>query len=87
MTPEEAKKILIESRPDRPQSTNRRKYQRAVDTILEALKDREEGRWVVDEVSGNLVCSLCHTSLVDDPKSNKFCRWCGAYMGVIENDE
>ena len=84
---EEAKTILINNRPDRPQSTSRRKFQRAVDTILEALEDREIAGWVVDAESGNLMCSICHTSLVDSPQCSKFCRWCGAYIGVTENDE
>lgn len=40
MTIEEAKKILMEHRPDRPYKTEGRRYQKAIDIIIEHL-DKE----------------------------------------------
>jgi hypothetical protein len=44
MTIEEAKKILLENRPDRPKSTERRQLQVAIDIILKELEvENNEG--------------------------------------------
>lgn len=39
MTIEQARRILMENRPDRPRSTERRQLQVAIDTILQDQKD------------------------------------------------
>ena len=39
MTIEEARKILLENRPDRPRSTERRQLQKAIDVILESQQE------------------------------------------------
>ena len=39
MTNEQARKILLENRPDRPRSTRRRQLQQAIDVILEDQKE------------------------------------------------
>ena len=46
MTIEEAKQILMEHRPDRPRSTDRRQLQKAIDVILEAVEAYEI--WIKD---------------------------------------
>lgn len=82
MNPEEAKEILIANRPDRPKSTDRRRLQKAVDVIIEALDERKVGQWIPRlHASENdiFICSSCKEELGWDPK---YCPRCGAYMGT-----
>lgn len=39
MTNEQARKILLENRPDRPRSIGKKKLQQAIDVILEDQKE------------------------------------------------
>lgn len=77
MTPEDAIQILIQNRPDRPKSTDRRQLQKAIDIIIEAMRERTIGTWVEDP-AGTITCSRCG---VVPPERTKFCSCCGAYMG------
>ena len=47
MNSKEARQILIENRPDRPQSTSKRRFQCAIDVAIRALEvminDEERG--------------------------------------------
>lgn len=87
MTPEEAKEILIKNRPDRPKATERRQLQKAIDVIIEALKDRSIGKWIPRlHASENeiYICSNCKQEVGYDPR---YCPHCGAYMGEWEYGE
>ena len=89
MTVEQAKQILVENRPDRPKSTERRQLQKATDIILEALQYRPLGRWELCDNS-SLRCSYCNSltkySNADDIKTFHYCYNCGAYMGALGDD-
>jgi hypothetical protein len=89
MTIDQAQQILIANRPDRPKSTDRRKLQKAVDIILEALDNRHLARWEICD-SEYLKCSYCHKltkySNEDEIKEFHYCYNCGAYMGALGDD-
>ena len=86
MTPEEARQILIANRPDRPQATERRQFQKAVDVILTLIEDRNFGEWEVEDGNPLVKCSKCGGE--DINSAFKYCHYCGAYMGIWEfNDE
>lgn len=84
MTPETALQILIQNRPDRPKSTDRRQLQKAVDVIIEAMRERTIGTWSERDPDGSVVCSRCG---VPSPDHTKYCAYCGAYMGAWEYGE
>ena len=89
MTIDQAQQILIANRPDRPKSTDRRKLQKAVDVILEALDNRHLAKWIICD-SGYMKCSYCNHptkySSNDDIKTFHYCYNCGAYMGALGDD-
>lgn len=89
MTIEQARQILIENRPDRPKSTERRQLQKATDIILEALQYRPLGKWTICD-SEYMQCSYCDHltkySNADDIKLFHYCYNCGAYMGALGDD-
>ena len=87
MTLEEAKELLIANRPDRPKSSDRRRLQKAVDVILEALYDRTSGEWTPVSHDGKDDTFVCSNCLREADLKTRFCPRCGAYMGILDTLE
>lgn len=50
MTDNEAKKILLENRPDRPRNTSGRRLQVAIDVAIKALQERIDANEALEKM-------------------------------------
>ena len=88
MTREESKQILLLNRPNRPQKTEGRQLQQAIDVIVATLDEysnllnsmrvvyKQHGKWIVNP-NGDFVCDNCSRVLKVE---ENFCPNCGAKM-------
>ena len=56
----------------------------AIDTAIEALKERKSGKWIKD-IYGNVVCSECKRKPICG-NLTAYCPHCGAKMEVDDAD-